>query len=681
LLTPSCHQLEEVKVQANKVNNRAAGIVRMTNTQINSVPTLGGESDVLKAYQSMPGVAVGAEGRSDIYVRGGGHDQNLFILDDIPLYYINHLGGFVSVFNSDVIKDSKIIKGGFPAKYGNRLSSVIDIRMKDGNNKSLQGSASIGLISSKISLEGPLNTESTTFMISARRLMWDVFVMKPLSAILNSGDLITGYTFYDINAKVKHKLSDKDYLYFSFYNGDDRISTTFNIDKASKKNELQKWGNLLAAIRYNRIHSKNLFSNSTISHTKFRYLSDSKYNDLSEDFEQAYQTSLSSSINDLMVKSSFEYFKSNHYKLDFGGGFTIHNFQPGKQTIEEISEASRIDTTFNQSILHSYEGFLYLENQIKLGSKININLGLRASNYSIQQESFNSLEPRFIIDYSVLKNVTANFSFTSMTQNVHLLDYPNFGLPNSDIWVPTTTDMNPESANQVSSGILWESADSKYEISLEAYWKNMKNLVALNKSKSISHATNWYENVLNNGKGKSYGGELMLSKNTGQFTGWLSYTYSRSFRQFEELNNGNWYRFKYDRPHSLNINLSYAFSESLNLSAMWTFQSGSLITLNNVTTNSPDFNYNRNTYHLDIYSEKNNIRMESYHRLDVGLEKHKQKKRGETVWRFSIYNLYNKLNPYYYYWGTKKVDGVEHDQLYQKSLFPIIPSVSYTWSW
>ncbi|MGF7140854.1 TonB-dependent receptor [Roseimarinus sediminis] len=399
-LSPDNHQLEEVKVHANKVNNRELGIMRMTNTQINSVPALGGEGDVLKAYQSMPGIAVGAEGRSDIYVRGGGHDQNLFILDDIPLYYINHLGGFVSVFNSDVIKDSKIIKGGFPAKYGNRLSSVIDIRMKDGNSKSFHGSASIGLISSKIALEGPIKDGSTTFMISARRLMWDVFVMKPLSAILNSGDLITGYTFYDINAKVKHKLSDKDYLYFSFYNGDDITSNIFNIDETSKQLTQQKWGNFLTALRHNRIYSKKLFSNSTISYTKFRYLSDSRYSDSSEETEHSYQSSLSSSINDLMVKTNFEYFKNNHYKLDFGGGFTIHNFQPGKQTVEEISEASKIDTTLNQSILHSYERFLYFENQIKLGSKINMNLGLRATNYSIQQKSFNSLEPRFIFDYS-----------------------------------------------------------------------------------------------------------------------------------------------------------------------------------------------------------------------------------------------------------------------------------------
>lgn len=682
-------ELDEVVINAQKQiqEQTQMSLVRISNKQVKAIPALGGETDILKAYQLMPGITQGGEGSSDFYVRGGEHDQNLIMLDDVPLYYVNHLGGFVSTFNSDIIKDAKIIKGGFPARYGNRLSSVMDIRMKDGNLKSFHGSGTLGMIASKVSLEGPVKNESTSYIISARRFMWDLLFMRPLSSILSDGDFITGYTFYDVNSKINHRFSSKDCLFASFYWGNDNIANkNKGSDNIISKNN-QGWGNLLSALRWNHVYNKNLFSNLTLAYTRFRYKStlESTYknNDVSED--NLY--TLYSGINDLIAKIDLEHYLSNTYSLISGCEFIIHRFEPGLSTfLKKENQQTLIDSTYNKQKLLSSEFNIYVENHIDLSEKISFNLGFRFNVYSINGKQYFSLEPRFSGRFMVNSRLSVKTAYTRMNQNVHLLNYPNFGLPNTDIWIPTMGKLVPEKSNQTALGIAYTFPTSLFEVSLESYYKTMDHVVTLNQGASFSQGINWQDHVLTDGTGESYGIECLLEKNTGVLSGWLSYTYSKTTRNYKELNHGNPFPFRYDRPHSFNINLSYSFSEHFNISALWIYQTGIPITLRNGRIISPDFNYpdvatygNLNgPYDIDIFSEINSLRMRDYHRLDIGMQHTKQKKRGKRTWKVSIYNVYNRQNPYYYYWGTKEVDGNTVEQLYQKSLFPIMPSISYS---
>jgi hypothetical protein len=663
------------------------GLSSLSVAQVNQIPALAGESDILKAYQLMPGVSKGHEGSSNFYVRGGGSDQNLILLDDVPLYYVNHLGGFVSVFNTDIIKDSKLIKGGFPARYGNRLSSVLDVRMKDGNSKSLRGRGNIGMVTSKFSLEGPIGNQNTTFIISARRFMWDMLFMLPVSAILNDGDMVVGYSFYDLNAKVKHSFSESDIMFLSFYKGDDQIRENFFEKDEGRSRSTRSWGNLLGTIRWNHLFNPELFSNTTISYTRFRYQTTSENVFYENDRDLEFNNGLYSGIMDLNIKTDFEYFPADFYHCITGAGITWHHFEPGIISYSEFENSEILaDTVFNEQKLKSIESFIYMENHLDIGESLALNIGFRVSGYFLETQKYFSFEPRISGRYLLGENLSAKFSFSRMSQNIHLLDYPNFGLQNTDLWIPTTEKISPEESFQYSAGITYSLPRKPYEFNIEFYKKTMKNLIALRQGYGFSTGINWQDNFLQDGIGSSSGIEFIASKKQGLLTGWLSYTYSKSLQHFDELNMGNTFVFKYDRPHAVNLNLAYHLKKNISLSLVWIYQTGLPITFSDGYILSPDFNYfasdtyfSRNfPYTIEVFSEINNFRMKDYHRLDLGVQLKKEKKRGQRTWNFSIYNAYNRQNPYYYYWKSVEEDGVTSQKLYQRCLFPILPSVSYS---
>ncbi len=681
--------LAEVIVNANKgqITDKASemSVISIPLSQIENLPSIGGESDIMKALQLMPGVSSGNEASSGIYVRGGTPDQNLILLDDVPLYYVNHLGGFVSTFNSDALSGIKLVKGGFPAIYGSRLSSVLDIRMKEGNMREFKGSGMIGMVASKVSIEGPIIKDTASYIVSFRRFMYDIF-MLPLSEALTQG-LAIGYNFYDFNAKVNYRFSDKDRLFLSVYLGDDRISfrRKDNSYYSSSKIKInQDWGNNLFALRWNHIYGPKLFSNSILSYTRYRLLNDMSKNIDDGSYVQSAYSSFISGINDISAKIDFEYFALPAIKMKFGINSLYHTFTPGLASYNQNdNQGFDVDTTFGNYKLNAFEHAAYLSNEINLGGKLFGDIGGRFSLYQVNGKNYFSLEPRVLLSVPIGSYVILKSSYATMQQNVHLLTNSGVGIP-TDLWLPATEKVNPAKSTQYAFGVSGLLFNSKYEISLEGYYKDMSNLIAYKEGASTVNATSdWQDKVETDGKGKSYGLEFLFQKKAGRTTGWVGYTLSRTTRQFSNINNGEPFNYKYDRTHDISIVFSHQINENIDISATWVYGTGNAFTMavgrydviNDASSwhneNGDDFTYNSQAY---IYNGINNFRMRAYHRLDIGANFHKKTKWGERTWNVSIYNLYNRKNPYYYFFDQVGSQMV----LKQQSLFPIIPSVSYS---
>ncbi len=470
-------ELSEVVVthKQKTFNNTEMSVLKIPAKQLLQIPAIMGEADVMRAFQLMPGVQGGKEGTSGIYVRGGSPDQNLMLLDDIPLYYVNHIGGYVSVFNPDVIKDIKLYKGGFPARYGGRLSSIMDIRMKEGNMKEVAGNVSVGIISSKFSIEGPLKKDKTSFLFSVRRSLFDVFTRGYQKLILND-DGSAGYTLYDMNAKINHIFNAKNRLYFSTYFGRDRILIKQKDSDTSdeypynfkSKNDLN-WGNYSMSLRWNRIYSSKLFSNFTIGYTNFFYHSFSDIDNIEKQTGHTVGTlsnHFSSTINDFIAKTDFDYYESNH-QIKFGGGITKHRFAPTMNNIYQVgTNASDIDTTFGAPKNKPTELFLYSEDEFTLTENLLLNVGLHFSALTENKHTFYSLQPRINANYSIAENYSIKASFSRMMQSFHLLSNNDAGLP-TDLWVPATKEVPPQTSSQFAVGIAGEIEPRKYPVELE----------------------------------------------------------------------------------------------------------------------------------------------------------------------------------------------------------------------
>jgi hypothetical protein len=689
----------EVVIKASKekpIEKRIEmSVIDIPIKEVMNLPALGGETDIIKALQLMPGIQSGNEGSSQLYVRGGSPDQNLILLDDIPLYYVNHLGGFISVFNTDAIKNTKIIKGGFPARYGSRLSSIIDIRMKDGNTNFFQGKTMIGLIASKISIEGPIKKDTTSYIISARRMLYD-FILRPISYYSFDKKASIGYHFYDFNAKLNHRFSEKDRLYLSIYSGNDKLGFTSYRDDG-KLNNNNKWGNKLIAIRWNHLFNRKLFSNMSLSNTFYRFLSESS-NKMKRNGEKlSGYNSFKSAINDTKFKMDVTDFIGPKYTLRFGTDITFHNFSPGITSIKQHEiDPSLKDTVFGNYKLRSTEGVFYLENEIGIGENFSANLGLRYNSYFLKRKNFHTIEPRVLFVYLISQNSSIKIAYSKMQQNVHLLTSTGMGMP-VDLWLPSTQKAIPENSEQWVFGFAKSILNNQFDLSLEAYYKEMNNLIAYKEGVSYFGSTvDWQEKVETDGKGVAYGVELLIRKKRGNITGWLSYTWANSNRQFENINRGKNYPFKYDRRHDISIVLNRKISDKIDLSATWVYGSGNAYTLavgkyesiNNISLDDAEQTESEPSDDIYIYENRNNRRMRDYHRLDVGFNFHKQKKHGERIWNISIYNAYNRQNPYYYFFDSNAeydsngeiIEGTDKMVLKQQSLFPVIPSVSYSYS-
>lgn len=684
-------QLKEVEISAERSENISErtrmSTIEIPIEQIKSLPVLLGEKDVLKIVQLMPGVQSGSEGNSGLYVRGGGADQNLILLDGVPVYNASHLFGFFSVFNTDAINTVELVKGGFPARYGGRLSSVLDIRMKEGNLKKYEGEASIGLISSRFTIEGPIKKEKSSFIFSARRTYID-WLARPLIKMASEGDFTAGYFFYDLNSKVNYQLSDKTRLYLSAYLGNDKAyayseNTYYNsYDKIKSRSDSKlQWGNITTALRWNQLINKKMFSNTTLTYSKYKFdvgQSNENFNETNKE-KSLYRYNYLSGIYDWGGKIDFDYYPSPAHYIKFGAGNTYHTFVPGVNAFKStLTGSSDIDTTFGAKPIYGNEFYAYAEDDFTVTPRIKTNIGVHFSGFDVKKKTYYSIQPRVAARYLFSENTSIKASFSTMTQYLHLLTNGTIGLP-TDLWVPVTDTIKPQNSKQYAAGIA-QSLFNDFELSIEGYYKDMQNIIEYKEGASFfSTGTGWQQKV-EFGKGWSYGAEILLQKKTGKFSGWIGYTLSWNYRQFKNLNFGEKFPYKYDRRHDIGVALSYKISENTDVGIVWVYGTGNAITFATerylASPGLTGYGYYHNyQYEIGNFEQRNAFRMASYHRLDLGINKHQKKKHGIRTWSFGLYNAYNRRNPFYIY-TTYNNSGKK--VLKQVSIFPVLPSVSYS---
>lgn len=708
-------ELDEVVVTGNrsKVEETQMSMVDLPVQKLQKIPVIMGEADVLKVMQLLPGVKSGTEGSSGIYVRGGGPDQNLFLLDGVPVYNAGHLLGFFSVFNPDALKTVKLYKGGFPARFGGRLSSVVDITMKDGNMKKFEGNFSIGAISSKLSLEGPIIKDKTSFIVSARRTYLDI-VTQPFIAYANrqsDENAKGGAYFHDYNIKLNHIFSERSRLYLSGYFGRDKGYGGYSDEyyelageqRIHKKDEEMfglGWGNTIGSLRWNYLINSKLFSNTTLTYSKYIFdmTLDFSEENLTEKTKTGNYFKYYSGIEDISAKVDFDYYPLPGHDMKFGAQYTYHFFSPGvtKIQIEGADDdiGDLLDKLFENREIPANDVSLYIEDDMKLSEQLNINAGAHLSWFNVQGVNYLRLQPRLSARYMPNEFWSLKASYSRMAQHLHLLTTSGISLP-TDLWLPVTKEYEPPVSDQVALGANF-SLPKGFVLSVEGYYKYMQNLIEYKEGASFTGtATNW-ESKVEKGRGWSYGAEVMLEKTVGKTTGWIGYTLSWTERQFEKLNFGKPFPFKYDSRHDLSIALTHEFSKSFDVGLSWIYNTGNAVTLGTMEylqagiPGTEEFFRYLNT--VTDYGGRNNYRMPPTHRLDLGLNFHKQKKWGIRTWNLSIYNVYNRKNPFFLLWDTKQGEGYYSEELghwvqstpdetvlKKFSLYPIIPTVSYSY--
>lgn len=652
--------LKEVTVSGKKEalqSRTQMSAVDLSMNTIKALPAFLGEVDIMKAIQLLPGIQAGNEGSSGLYVRGGGADQNLILLDGVPVYNAAHLFGFFSVFNADAIKSVEVIKGGFPARYGGRLSSVVDINMKEGNKQEFHGEGGVGLVAARLTLEGPLDKGKSSFMISGRRTYIDVLA-KPIM----TRDV--SYYFYDLNGKVNFRLGERDHLYLSGYTGDDKFGNSENEGERAYKTGIS-WGNVTAVARWNHVFGPRLFGNLTTYYSRYRFGVEIEEGSERNGIPSVYKLNYSSSIRDYAVKYDFDYRPHAAHNIRFGAGFVAHHYRPGAQQSQISGLGYTRDTAMGIQPIDGNEMDIYAEDDIRITSRLKANIGLHGTGFAVRGQFFTSLQPRLAIRYLLHPQLSVKLSYVQMSQFIHLLTNSSTGLP-TDLWVPATDRVQPLRSQQGALGLAYTHAKG-YEVTLEGYYKTMDNVIEYKEGTSFLNTTTSWEDRVVSGKGWSYGAELFIQKKKGRFTGMFGYTLSWTNRRFDELNNGAAFPYRYDRRHDIKIAGVYNLSSSWQLSAEWVYGTGNAITI-------PVAAYRAsNGQKLTVYSDRNGYRMPAYHRGDISVKYTKVRKRSERAWILSVYNVYDRRNPFYIY--EQEVNGV--NSFKQVSLFPVIPSISY----
>ncbi|MBL6874387.1 MAG: TonB-dependent receptor [Flavobacteriales bacterium] len=680
----------EVRAKANIVEKTETSVIEVPIEQIKTIPALLGEVDIIKVIQLLPGVQ-SSEGTSGFYVRGGGPDQNLILLDGVPVYNASHLGGIFSVFNADAIKSVRLTKGGFPARFGGRLSSVLQIDMKEGNSKEFKGDASIGLISSKFTFEGPIIKDKTSFIISARRTYLDLIV----APFLPSTTDLTLY-FYDLNAKINHKISKKDRIYLSAYSGKDKLGVDFSesfvdqiTNEQSSLNFELGYGNLTSTLRWNHLFSDKLFSNTTLTYSRYSFNTDfgvnSTYTTNNETEIWDINFGYLSGIEDLGARIDFDFIPNPNHEIKFGTSYTNHNFFPGETTLSineilpDTSQNFSLDTTLNFSgNTIADELYFYVEDNFKISNRLKANLGIHLGYYNTDRSNsiFKnniSFQPRASVRYLLNDKWSIKGSYAEMTQNIHLLSNSSIGFP-SDIWVPATDTVPSQTSKQWAGNISTEFGNGEYELSLEGYYKTMNNLITYKSGYSnLSSTESWENSVETGGIGESYGAELFLQKKKGRTTGWIGYTLSWTNRKFDNINFGEWYPYKFDRRHDFSLVVSHRFNEKWDAGLTWVYGTGNAITFPQAIYLGTPNNGNDFVDVVESYGTRNSTRLDAYHRLDLGFNKTVKKKRITKILSFGAYNFYSRKNPFFAYLTYESGNRVAK----QVSLFPIIPSISY----
>ncbi|MFN8344306.1 MAG: TonB-dependent receptor [Spirosomataceae bacterium] len=666
--------LNEVVVKASAANenvsNPAMGFQKLNMKEVNQLPVLLGERDPLKIIQLLPGIKSAGEGSSGFNVRGGNVNQNLILLDEAPVYNASHLLGFFSTFNADAIKDLSIYKGNSPAQYGGRLSSVLDIKMNDGNNQDYKIGGGIGLIASHLSAEGPIQKGKSSFLVTGRRTYADAFLKLSNNENLNKNTLY----FYDLNAKLNYTFSDKDRLYVSGYFGRDKfgINDLFAID----------WGNATGTLRWNHLYSEKLFSNTSLIYSKYSYKVGVA--------NGSSQFNLSSDIQDINLKQEFSYFPNPQNSIRFGANVIHHTLTP--RTRESTGENSSVNTT-DEPNKTAFESALYASNRWSPTEKFNVEYGLRLSAFTVMGGSdfyefdaagnivntlkydrneavtnYFNLEPRISASYLVSPTLSIKAAYSRNTQHLHLLSSSNAASP-TDRWLMNTNNIKPELADQISIGVFKNLENNPYEFSLEMYYKSLQNQVDYKDGADFILSDN-IESQLLFGKGRAYGAEFLVKKKSGKLTGWIGYTLSRSERQIEGINNGAWYAAKQDRTHDVSIVGTYQLSKKWTLSGTWVYNTGNAVTF-------PTAKYRIDGGVAFLYSERNGYRMPDYHRLDVGATVNFNKKASrESSLSLGMYNAYGRSNPYAYNFG-QSIDNPEVTEVSRVTLFQYVPYLTY----
>ena len=690
----------EVVIEAERKSNVSStqmSVAKLDVKQVKSLPAVFGEVDILKTIQLLPGVSSIGEGNAGFYVRGGGPDQNLILLDEAVVYNASHLFGFFSVFNADAIKNVELIKGGMPANYGGRLASVLDISMNEGNNKEFSGSGGIGLISSRLTLEGPIKKDEASFIVSGRRTYIDILT-KPL--IKGTDFEGTGYFFYDLNAKVNWRISDKDRVFLSGYFGEDRFG--FVLPDADIDFSIP-WGNATTSLRWNRVISDRLFTNTTATFTRYNFSFDGAQDD--------FRFSLTSGIRDYTLKNDWSYFPAANHRIKFGASYINHRYTPN------YAEVTFGDTRFNtgdKEQIYAHEASAYIMDDFDISDRLTINAGFRLA-YFLQTGPFTryikegdetvavidygrgtnivdylGLEPRFSLKYSLDERSSFKAAFTRNLQFVHLASFSPLGLP-TDLWIPSSELVKPQIGYQYNMGYFRNFREDIYEASIEVYYKTLENQIEYKEGEQPQGgALNNVDNQLTFGDGYSYGLELFVKRRVGRTSGWIGYTWSKTLRQFDEILDGQEFFARFDRRHDLSVAVTHLHNDRWTFAGTFVFGTGSAITLPESWFFSPT--EQRVEF---VYGPRNSSRMRDFHRLDVSatytLPNYRLKKdpdtgenieiarKWETSWNFGLYNTYNRANPFFYFIDTFGEPGNEQFafQVKQVSLFSVLPSVTW----
>ena len=677
-------EISAEKAERISESNRMS-MISLPVSQIINIPALLGEKDVFKALQLMPGVQKGSEGNSGIYVRGGGPDQNLIILDDAPVYNASHLFGFFSIFNGDALKSVELTKGGFPARYGGRLSSVIEMTMKDGNKEKISGEAGIGIISSRLVLEGPIVKDTASFLVSARRTYIDALI-RPFMSEEGKG----GYYFYDLNAKLNYDFSPVNKLYLSGYFGRDKFQVTTREKYSGNEYYKSKgglyWQNATATLRWNHLFSSKVFSNTSLIFSNYNL----QIFSIEETESDKYSLKYNSGIRDLALKYDLEYHHSARYTLRAGIQSTNHLFTPSA-IVEKDSQA--LYEYENKTEYNSLETGLYVENNLVFSDKIRMNAGLRLSHFVADNKTYFSPEPRLSLNFLIQEGISGKAAYAEMNQYMHLLSNTGIGLP-TDLWVPSTGRVSPQNSRQISAGLAKDLNKYNLTITLEGYHKWSNRILGYKPGASFlllddpTEAQNftWQDNVTA-GSGRSYGVELLIHRKSGKLNGWIGYTLSWTKLRFDEINYGEEYWAHYDRRHDLSLVAIYNLSDRITLAGTWVYGTGNAITLplgNFPVQESQPFshffwaNYDNYWYNdATDYGKVNSSRMKAYHRLDLAIQFHKKMKRHERTWELGLYNAYNRKNAFFYFTESEYDENTVTTKLKQVSIFPLIPSFSY----
>lgn len=655
-------------------------------TAIKNVPVLFGEADVLKIIQLLPGVKSGNEGFSGLYVRGGGPEENLLLLDGIALYNAEHMLGILSVFQPEAVKKVTLYKGSFPARYGGRISSIIDIRTNDGNLKEYHGTVGVGALTDKVHLEGPIIKDKLAFSLSGRVL--HNFLFSPI--IHKMAGTPTNYYFYDANAKLSWRISDRDRLFANFYNGKDlfyykdkdksfRTGADYSYTSSNKIDI--NWGNILLGLRWNHVFGSHLFSNATLAFTRYRMNVGldmvEKGRESGSMYENVFRFEYNSGMRDITAKIDFDYTPVPEQLIKFGAEYVHHTFIP--ETVGGfmlgIDGEEVVDTTFHaasNAILAGHEMSLYAEDDIIIGDHLVLNPGFRAAFFYTQKTPYFSFEPRISARFKFSEDLSAKAAYSRMAQYVHLLSPAKITLP-IDLWVPITDKIKPVTSDQLSLG-LYYGGWKGWELSLEGYYKWMHNILEYRDGTSFfGNSSNWQNNV-EMGEGLARGVELFVEKTMGKTTGWLGYTLSWSDRFFPggSINGGEIFPYRYDRRHDISLVANHSFNKKWSVSATWTFATGGTVTIpeRQTVVVTPGGEVRQHDY----ISRRNNYRLPSSHRLNLSLNRTRRKRHGEAVWNLSVYNVYNSMTPNFVF--TEIYDGQIH--LKKITILPVIPSVSWT---